>query len=141
MALAPQSYVDIKQIRSVIEDAPARRAIVVIECGTTPGVWLAAPVAPRSLGDEATENFDINRTLAGKPRRGPVIVLRDPASRNEPGCATRQDPNSIDGHEECQHGMVSSILAMTDRGSRLRDNRRRRGELAEALKDNSQPWP
>ena len=141
MTLAPQSYVDIKQIRSVVQDAPARRAIVVIECGPTPGVWLAAPVAPRSLGDESAENFDIDRTLAGKIRRGPVIVLRDPASRYEPGCATRQAPDRFDGHAECQHGMVASILAMTDRGSRLRDNRRRRSEFAEELKDNSQPWP
>lgn len=135
MSFAPQSYVDIKQIRSVLADAPRRRAVVVIECGNVPGVWLAAPVGPQSLGEETAEDFDINRTLAGKPRRGPVIVLRDPAGRYEPGCATRHDPRSFDAHAECQHGMVASILAMTDaRGSRLRDNRRGTTELAETLR-------
>ena len=137
----PQSYVDIKQIRTTVEGAPARRAIVLIECGAAAGVWQAAPVAPTSLGDRAAEDFDINRTLPGKPRRGPVIVLRDPAGRYDPGCATRHDPDSFDGHADCQHGMVAAVLAMTDRGHRLRDNHRSRSELAQELKDNSQPWP
>ncbi len=141
MTREPQSYVDIKQIRTTLEDAPSRRAIVLIECGAAPVVWQAAPVAPSSLGDAAAENFDIDRTLAGKTRRGPIIVLRDPSGRFEPGCATRHDPRDFDAHAGCQHGMVTAVLAMTDRGHRLRDNRRSRSELSAALKDNSPPWP
>ncbi len=141
MNFAPQSYVDIKQIRTTIEQAPSRRAIVLIECGAAPGVWLAAPVAPTSLGDVTAEDFDINRTLAGKVRRGPVIVLRDPSGRHEPGCATRRDDAAFDAHSDCQHGMVASVLAMTDRGDRLRANRRQRSEHAERLKDTSPSWP
>ena len=141
MNCEPQSYVDIKQIRGVIDDAPRRRAIVLIECGPTPGVWQAAPVAPTSLGDETAENFDINRTLAGKVRRGAVIVLRDPAGRHEPGCATRPTTDSLDAHADCHHGMVTAVLAMTDRGSRLRDDHRQRSDMAERIKAESQPWP
>lgn len=141
MSFAPQSYVDIKQIRTTIEEAPSRRAIVLIECGTSPGVWLAAPVAPASLGDPAAEDFDINRTLAGKVRRGPVIVLRDPSGRYEPGCATGQAAESFDGHGDCQHGLVASVQAMTERGSRLRDHRRQRSDHAESLKTAAESWP
>lgn len=141
MSFAPQSYVDIKQIRTTIEEAPSRRAIVLIECGTSPGVWLAAPVAPASLGDPAAEDFDINRTLAGKARRGPVIVLRDPSGRYEPGCATGQAAESFDGHGDCQHGLVASVQAMTERGSRLRDHHRQRSDHAESLKTAAESWP
>ena len=63
------------------------------------------------------------------------------AGRYDPGCATRHDPDSFDAHADCQHGMVAAVLAMTDRGPRLRDNHRSRSELAQELKDNSQPWP
>jgi len=141
MSCEPQSYVDIKQIRTTIEEAPARRAVVLIECGAAPGVWLAAPVAPASLGNGAAEDFDINRTLAGKIRRRPVIVLRDPSGRYEPGCATNQDPQAFDAHADCQHGMVASVLAMTGRGSRLCESRRHRSELAERLKESRPWWP
>jgi hypothetical protein len=37
--------------------------------------------------------------------------------------------------------MVASVLAMTDRGDRLRANRRQRSEHAERLKDTSPSWP
>ena len=141
MSFAPQSYVDIKQIRTTIEEAPSRRAIVLIECGAVPGVWLAAPVAPASLGDPAAEDFDINRTLVGKVRRGPVIVLRDPSGRYEPGCATRQAAESFDGHGDCQHGLVASVQSMTERGSRLRDHHRQRSDHAENLKAAAESWP
>ena len=57
------------------------------------------------------------------------------------GMIERRDDEGFDAHGDCQHGMVASVLAMTDRGDRLRDNRRQRSEHAEKLKDASPSWP
>ncbi len=134
----PQSYVDIQQIRTTIEQSPRRRAIVLVQCGRAAPVWKAAPVSPDSLGDPAAEEFDLDRTLAGQPRRGPLIVLRDPSARYQIGCATGVDSDAgFDGHQECQHGMTDAVLAMTDRGDRLRDQHRDRSPHSERLRRTS----
>ncbi len=132
----PGSVVDIAQIRTTLEQSPRRRAIVLVQCGqATPAVWKAAPVSPASLGNPATEEYDLDRTLAGQPRRGPVIVLRDPAGRFESGCATTgQDDSGFNAHQACEHQMAEAVLAMTDRGSRLREQHRDRSAHSRRLR-------
>jgi hypothetical protein len=131
----PGSFVDIAQIRATLEQSPRRRAIVLVQCGRATPVWKGAPVSPDSLGNPAAEEYDLDRTLAGQPRRGPLIVLRDPQARYQTGCTTsQQDDCGFDGHQGCEHDMAVAVLAMTDRGDRLREQHRDRSPHSEHLR-------
>lgn len=124
----PQASVDVRQIRTPLEQSPARRAIVLVQCGSSAPVWTAAPVSPECLGNRASEEFDLNRTLAGQPRRGPLIVLRDPSARYDTGCATRP-PGAVglEEHQHCEHGLTAAVLAMAAPADPLRDRPRHLG--------------